>query len=444
MSYLGPIDSLQPYPWTYEVDFTAPDAAEQYARAGFRCQRGTETEYVDSNLVVRKAAPGVPVFEYDPVTGRALGLRCERAHNNYLHNSENLNAWASWFGGLPGLVKGAADPAGGNEAWSFRIGDLPQGPGAPGQLSGGIINTGVVVPPENVMHTGEVWIRCDAVRQFGFGFSDAAETYVATPQWQKFKHTNIWSSAKDVGRLFQLTFFYDTLSESGTTSPDIRFYIWHPWMWQGTVGMSYVKSLTTAPYAAPDWHACDFYPFFTGYNAEGAFYIEWQRKGQIVNAGGFNGLFQISTPGPAGVYSYHADEVPTDNLIHMIQYWNGNRASVIGPHRSTGQTGGHGIQRMGFAWYKSGGNAPGAAINGQPYKEMTGPEAVSAGVVGVTRLMLGTRWDADPMDGYIRKIRFHRNFNANVPKDALPVTPTPQALSELTNDRFLSTSDFVP
>jgi hypothetical protein len=445
MSYLGPVDGLQSYPWSYEVDFTAGDAAEQYARAGFRCVRGTTTEYVDSNGIVRVAPPQTPVFEFDKETGRALGLRCERAHNNYLHSTENLNAWANWFGGLPGLTKGFPDPAGGSEAWSFRIADIPQGPGAAGDMAGGMINTGTVIPTDGVVHTAEVWVRCDVVRQFSLGFSDAMSQYTATPQWKKFRFTDVWTAAKDLGRLCQLVFSYSTSElAAGSISADTRFYLWHPWMWQGSVGMSYIKADNVAPYADQEYHYADLHPMFAGYNPEGALFIEWERKGQTVNVNDTNGLFQMSTPGAApDVYSYFGDNYPKSNSVAIAQYWNGQASAVEGPLRNNGAPGGKGIQRLAFGWYKSGNDAPGAAFNSQAFRRMNGGGAASAGMIGFTRFVLGARIYADPLDGYIRKVKFHRNFNPNVPKDALPAGPTAQSLSELTNDRLWSTDDFT-
>jgi hypothetical protein len=444
MSYLGPIDSLDAYPWSYEIDFTAGDAAEQYARAGFRCPRATAAEYVDSNMMVRTAPAFTPVFEFDKRTGRSLGLRCERAHSNNVNNSENLTAWVNWYGGLPGLAKGFVDPAGGNEAWSFRITNLLQGPGSTGQMMGGIINTGFAVPPDGVTHTAEVWVRCDSVRPFRFGFSDAASDFIATTEWQRFRFTDVWSLAKDQGRICQLLFGYETSElAAGVISGDTRFYIWHPGMWHGSTSMSYVRSDSTIQSVDSDYHYADSRPMFDGYGPEGALYIEWERKGQTANPAATNGLFQMSVAGGDPFqFGIIGNEYPLSNSVGVLQYLGGNASSVEGPLRNAGGVGGRGIQRLAFGWHKSGNNAPGAAMNNQAFREMTGTTAKSAELIALTRFLLGVRLAADPLDGYIRKLRFSRAFNPNVGKDALPVSPTAELLSDLTNDRLLSTDDF--
>jgi hypothetical protein len=291
----------------------------------------------------------------------------------------------------------------------------------------------------------KIWIRCDAVCNFRLGFSDAMRDFVATPEWQRISFTDVWTSAKDQGRLCQMIFGYSTSEvASGSVSSDTRFYLWHPWMWRGSVEMNYVWADFTAPYADQDYHFADLMPMFAGYNPEGALYIEWERRGQTLNAESTNGLFQMSRAGATpDSFSFLGQEYPVTNSLGVIQFWNGSAFVVEGPLRNTGQPGGRGIQRLAFAWYKSGNDAPGMAFNSQSYRAMTGPTAASAGVIGFTRFLLGTRTYADALDGYIRKLRFHRNFNPDVPKDALPVTPTAQSLTEMTNDRLLSTDDFT-
>lgn len=441
MSTLGPIDSLDRFPWSYEIDFTAGDAAEQYERAGLKCMRSTATEYVDSNRMLRTSEPYVPVFEHDLETGRARGLRCEPARVNLLQNTENLAAWAPWYSGLPGLKKGFPDPRGGSDAWSFRVADLLGYPGDQVRRMGGIINTGVQLPVEGSQNTFAIYIRCDVTRNFRIGFSDAMRDEVATPRWRRVPFTELWTAAKDGGRIGQLLFgFHPDELITGAVSPDTRVYLYHPTMTAGPRETSYLQSGATAQVASADFHYADLLPMFAGYNPEGCIFIEWEQRPQVGSAG----LFQMSMAGAApNSTAFFADVYPVNNEMNVQQFWHGQISSVAGPMRSLGRSGAAGIQRLGFGWYKSGHHPPGASINGQGYQPLTGATSVSAGVITFGRFLLGHRIWNEPLDGYIRKLRFSARFNPNIGKDYSPGLPTAQMLSEMTNDRLVATHDFV-
>lgn len=83
------------------VPFIDWDFTSGQLPSNFMFRRGTEATYFDKFGVLRTAQAGEPVFEYDPVTKEALGLRRERESSNRMSYSNfNSTYWSAMAGAV--------------------------------------------------------------------------------------------------------------------------------------------------------------------------------------------------------------------------------------------------------------------------------------------------------------------------------------------------------